>query len=186
MSVGIDQSGGGTKQGTIRRDESGAFEGLSLLEVRHGRPVQRRGLVFRLLIALDERHRQIWRRVEVDAFLKLTKLQPVILAVMCWPDDMLCQFEVAGCRSPGGNLRIADLAAMRIDHFGFLCGDRRVYRHLVVIRKAMRAERDAHYPRLIDGGGRCPPSSEAQAADEICDGFDTVEAAARLAAVAVR
>jgi hypothetical protein len=113
--------------------------------------------VIRLKIELDDTNPPIWRMmIEVPAAISLEDLHRIVQAAMGWEDEHLFAFKV-GRAEIASRVRLADLAARRIKRFGYLYDMGDNWQHTLHIEKALSADPEVAYPRLVGGAGRCPP-----------------------------
>lgn len=112
--------------------------------------------VIRLKIELDDTDPPIWRVIEVPAAISLEDLHRIVQAAMGWEDEHLFAFQV-GREQVASRVRLVDLAARCIKRFGYLYDMGDNWQHTLRIEKALSADPEVAYPRLVGGAGRCPP-----------------------------
>jgi len=114
-------------------------------------------MIVRLKIALAETEPEVWRRVDVPAALTLKQLHAVIQAAMGWDDDHLYRFERGRVSVSVSRTRLADLVGGRVKHLAYVYDFGDEWSHDIRIERTLPVEVGVAYPRLVDGGGRCPP-----------------------------
>ncbi len=120
------------------------------------RPSNEDKSILRVKISLQETDPEVWRRVEVPSSVTLKQFHAVIQAAMGWDDDHLYRFE-RGRASLSSGKRLAEIVAARVKLITYVYDFGDEWRHDVRFEAAIPAAADASYPRLIDGGGQCPP-----------------------------
>lgn len=125
--------------------------------------------VYQLKITLKDSHPVIWRRIQVADSILLPHLHGVLQLAMGWTNSHLHSFQV-GKRtfaepSPDDFLPVIDYRTMSLNQIAPAVKDRFIYlydfgdswEHEIVIEKIMPFEKDARYPRCMDGARACPP-----------------------------
>lgn len=75
---------------------------------------------------------------------------------MGWNDDHLFAFQV-GRQSASSRVQLAEVAAQRVKHIGYLYDMGDSWQHTLRIEKSLAADPAASYPRPVDGAGCCLP-----------------------------
>lgn len=127
--------------------------------------------VYQLKITLSGSKPPIWRRVQVDSHIKLSKLHDIFQEVMGWEDSHLHQFVINKERygepydDDFGMYKIQDEKKYWLDQlitapktkfiYGYDFGDG--WEHIVSLEKIVEPDAAAHYPVCTGGARACPP-----------------------------
>lgn len=125
--------------------------------------------VFQLRIELL--HTEVWRLIEVEDC-SLEDLHYLFQRAMGWDNSHMHEFEIKRKRYTipppvdfGYELEVEDSATVLLSDLFSRKGSRFTYmydfgdgwEHAVRVESIGKADKDAKYPRCVDGGQRCPP-----------------------------
>ncbi|MBN2160544.1 MAG: plasmid pRiA4b ORF-3 family protein [Spirochaetes bacterium] len=124
---------------------------------------------YQLKISLDHIAQAIWRRIIVDADMKLPDLHKVIQTVMGWYNSHLHQFRIDDAYyalpdeedlSESTDYRKVRLNAVITKenqkfHYDYDFGDG--WEHTIVLEKILPKDKNMQYPICVDGKRKCPP-----------------------------
>lgn len=130
--------------------------------------------IYQLKITLEHSHPPIWRRVQVPADIRLSRLHRVIQVVMDgWEDYHLHQFivgqrpdlEFYGMPFPDDWRPAKNETLFTLKQILKNEGDKIVYeydfgdgwKHIILLEKVLPPEEGVFYPRCIAGKRACPP-----------------------------
>jgi Plasmid pRiA4b ORF-3-like protein len=125
--------------------------------------------IHRLKIALLSVKPQVWRRIEVESTVKLSRLSRILLEAMDWTDLHLHQFVVGDvCYGtldsdfPSDTLDEAKFTLAKIapcvkDRFRLEYDFGDSWEHRVVVEDIVDAKPGLAYPRCTAGANACPP-----------------------------
>ena len=127
--------------------------------------------VYQLKVTLQDSHPAIWRRIQVADNILLPHLHGVLQLAMGWTNSHLHWFRVDKQiytePSPDFEFDVIDYRTVRLnqiapavkDRFSYLYDFGDSWEHDIVVEKTetVPLEKDARYPRYIDGARACPP-----------------------------
>jgi Plasmid pRiA4b ORF-3-like protein len=125
--------------------------------------------IHRLKIALLSVKPQVWRRIEVESSVKLSRLSRILLEAMGWSDLHLHQFVVGdvcyGTLDPDfpsdtldeAKFTLAKIAPHVKDRFRLEYDFGDGWEHRVVVEDIVEAKPGITYPRCTAGANACPP-----------------------------
>ncbi len=125
--------------------------------------------IYQLKVTLQDSHPAIWRRIQVPNTILLPHLHGVLQLAMGWTNSHLHWFRVGEQiytePSPDFGFEVIDKSAVRLNQIAPAVKNRFVYlydfgdswEHDIVVEKILPPEKDAHYPRCLDGKRACPP-----------------------------
>ncbi len=126
--------------------------------------------IARLKITLDDVEPKVLRCIEVPLGVKLDRLHLILQAALGWTNSHLYEFRVGGAgwgvpdpHWPDGPLDarkatlldIIEHTGVKTLHYLYDFGDG--WEHTIKLERLVDPEPGAHYPRLIEASGRCPP-----------------------------
>jgi len=130
--------------------------------------------IARLRVAIDEVTPAVIRRVEVPLDIRLDDLHFVLQIAIGWQNCHPFEFRLDGAGDaerwglvdrddpdsprPAEHATLADLLAhgQRTFHYDYVYGED--WAHTVELEAIVPADAAAHYPRLVEANGRCPPA----------------------------
>jgi len=127
--------------------------------------------VYQLKITLSGSKPSIWRRVQVDSHIKLSKLHDIFQEVMGWEDSHLHQFIINKVRygepydDDFGMNKMQDEKKFWLDQVIIAPKSKFIYEydfgdgweHTVSLEKIVEPDAAAHYPFCTAGARACPP-----------------------------
>ena len=127
--------------------------------------------IARIRIALKDIEPAIWRRVDVPLGMHLKGLHDVIQAIFGWQDRQLFKFQVGDKRYgvpsrewgderkvlQAKSIKIGTLISKSIHHFNYTYDFGDNWEHAIAIEAVVDVDREAEYPRFLDGARRGPP-----------------------------
>ncbi|MCL4490018.1 MAG: hypothetical protein M1570_18095 [Chloroflexi bacterium] len=125
--------------------------------------------IYQLKVTLQDSHPAIWRRIQVADNILLPHLHGVLQLAMGWMNSHLHSFQVGKQTfaepSPDDYVPVTDYRTVRLNQIAPKVKDRFVYlydfgdswEHEIIVEKILPVEKDARYPRCLDGQRACPP-----------------------------
>ena len=127
--------------------------------------------IYQLKVTLNDSKPPIWRRVLVEDTTTLSKLHTILQTVMGWTDSHLHQFiineEFYGNPEDDefGDMETRNETRYHLNQFVERRGFKFIYEydfgdsweHTILVEAILPAEKDAYYPRCIEGKRACPP-----------------------------
>jgi hypothetical protein len=127
--------------------------------------------IYQIKVTLNDSKPPIWRRVLVEDTTKLSKLHTILQTVMGWTNSHLHQFiindEFYGEpeEDEGYSEDLKNEKRFHLNQFVERKGFKFIYEydfgdsweHTILVEAILPAEKDAFYPRCIDGKRACPP-----------------------------
>lgn len=127
--------------------------------------------VYQFKITLQNVEPPIWRRIQVDNFITLSRFSAILLAVMGWNNSHLHQLEIGGkdygipddefndskdtIDEKKKKLRDFDQSDLKKFTFTYDFGDG--WEHEVELEKVLEFNHKTNSPKCIDGARNCPP-----------------------------
>ncbi len=114
----------------------------------------------------------VWRRFQVDNFIRLSRLSAIILVVMGWNNSHLHRFEIAGKEygmpDPDGlhdskdftdekKKKLRDFSEDDLKKFTFTYDFGDGWEHEIELEKVLKYNYKTSSPKCIDGARNCPP-----------------------------
>lgn len=96
--------------------------------------------IVRVRISLEGTDPEVWRQVDVPAFVTLKQLHAVIQAATGWEDDHLYRFERGRDSASKSRTRLGDLAAARLKRLAYVYDFGDEWRHDIRIEKTLPVE----------------------------------------------
>jgi hypothetical protein len=125
--------------------------------------------IYQLKVTLIDSHPAIWRRIQVGDNILLPQLHGVLQLAMGWTNSHLHSFQVGKQTfaepSPDDFIPVTDYRTVRLNQVAPEVKDRFIYlydfgdswEHEISVEKILSSEKDAQYPRCLDGKRACPP-----------------------------
>ena len=125
--------------------------------------------VYQLKVSLVGSTPLVWRRVQVVADTKLSKLHKILQAVMGWGNYHLYEFIINkvsyGEPHPdyeknmeaASNTTVAHVASAPGANLTYIYDFGDGWQHIILVEKILQAEPEVKYPLCIDGAMACPP-----------------------------
>ncbi|MDE3091662.1 MAG: plasmid pRiA4b ORF-3 family protein [Chloroflexota bacterium] len=125
--------------------------------------------IYQLKVTLQDSQPAIWRRIQVADNVLLPHLHGVLQLAMGWTNSHLHWFRVEKQiytePSADYDFKVIDYRTVRLnqiapavkDHFIYLYDFGDSWEHDIVVEKILPLEKDARYPRCLDGKRACPP-----------------------------
>ena len=125
--------------------------------------------VYQLKVSLVGSTPLVWRRVQVVADTKLSKLHKILQAVMGWGNYHLYEFIINkvsyGEPHPDYEKNMEAASKTTVAHVASAPGANLTYiydfgdgwQHIILVEKILQAEPEVKYPLCIDGAMACPP-----------------------------
>lgn len=125
--------------------------------------------VYQIKVSLAGSTPLIWRRIQVSANTKLSKLHKIFQAVMGWENSHLYEFIVDkvsyGEPHPDYGGTMKDASETKLSRVVFEPGTNFKYvydfgdgwQHMIVVEKILQPEPDVKYPVCLGGAMSCPP-----------------------------
>ena len=127
--------------------------------------------IYRVHVSLREIQPLIWRRIELSSATTLKQLHRILQIAMGWEDYHLHEYIVNGgrygtpdpaCDGPGevireSGVRLANLLPREGAEILYIYDFGDYWQHDVRLETVFPVEPSIRYPRIVDGGGSCPP-----------------------------
>ena len=125
--------------------------------------------VYQLKVSLMGSTPLVWRRAQVVADTRLSKLHKILQVVMGWDNSHLYEFIIDkvsyGEPHPDYGVKMKDASKTTVVQVASAPGTNFTYiydfgdgwRHIILVEKILQAEPDVKYPLCIDGAMACPP-----------------------------
>jgi hypothetical protein len=133
------------------------------------KPLKKGSAVYQLKVTLKDSKSPIWRRVQVSADTKLSKLHWVLQEVMGWTNSHLHQFKVGrtyyGEPMPEEDYDVEDERKLTLGQAAPGAKKKFVYEydfgdsweHELLVEKVLEPEPGVKYPICVEGKRACPP-----------------------------
>lgn len=133
------------------------------------KPLKKESAVYQLKVTLKNSKPPIWRRIQVAADTKLSRLHWMLQDVMGWTNSHLHQFKVGqtyyGEPSPDYDFEVEDERKITLGQaapgakkkftYEYDFGDN--WEHEILVEKVLEPEAGVRYPFCLDGRRACPP-----------------------------
>jgi tetratricopeptide (TPR) repeat protein len=151
------------------RGSPGALAWLERAEPDGGGRPPPTGTVYQLKVTLKGTRPPVWRRLQVPADTRLSKLHDILQVAMGWTDSHLHQFQVGrrviGVPDPDDwrevederRVRLADVASREKARLTYEYDFGDSWEHEVVVEKILPAEARVRLPVCLAGRRACPP-----------------------------
>jgi hypothetical protein len=113
--------------------------------------------IMRVRIELQDTDPKVWRQVEVPVSVTLGDLHNIIQAAMGWDDDHMHAFQSGRNELNEKGATLAGLSLRGLKRFTYVYDFGDSWIHEIRLQRRSPADPGVAYPRLVDGGGRCPP-----------------------------
>lgn len=156
----------------VGRDDSDLMIGSLMRQLREQAPIAgiaAPNAIYQLKVTLKDSHPPIWRCILVADNILLPQLHGVLQLAMGWMNSHLHSFQVGRQAfaepSPDDFVPVVDYRTVRLNQIAPKVNVRFIYlydfgdrwEHEIVVEKILPVEKDAHYPRCLDGQRACPP-----------------------------
>ena len=128
--------------------------------------------VYQFKITMLDIEPSIWRRIQVDNFIKLSRFSAIILAVMGWNNSHLHRFEIGGKEygmpDPDGfhdpedlidekKKKLGSFSEDDLKKFAFTYDFGDNWEHKIELEEVLKFNYKGIQPKCIDGARNCPP-----------------------------
>jgi Plasmid pRiA4b ORF-3-like protein len=127
--------------------------------------------IYQLKVTLQDSRSAIWRRIQLPADIRLSRLHAVLQIVMGWTNSHLHGFRADGHRYGipdsefSGMMEILDERQARLNqiapsvksHFSYEYDFGDSWEHAIVVEKILPPEPDVQYTHCLAGERACPP-----------------------------
>jgi hypothetical protein len=125
--------------------------------------------IYQLKVTLLDTRPAVWRRLQVQANVRLSRLHRILQVLMRWTESHLHQFridgELYGAPTPGFDLPLINEQRVRLHqvvpglrttfHYEYDFGDS--WEHAIAVESSTPAAHRQRHPICLDGARACPP-----------------------------
>jgi hypothetical protein len=133
------------------------------------KPLKKGSVIYQLKVTLKDSKPPIWRRLQVSADTKLSRLHWILQDVMGWTNSHMHQFKVGQTYygepmqeedfdvEDEGKITLGQAAPGAKKKFVYEYDFGDFWEHDIVVEKVVGPERGVRYPFCVDGKRACPP-----------------------------